>query len=893
MITRYSSRRESIAGSLLNKKLKNAKSYDRIAGYFSSSIFEVAGENLDKIDGKIRVICNSEVRPEDVKTAKKAKKAIRQEWCNNQPEELDLKNYRFKKLYEYLKNGKLEVRILPNREFGLIHGKAGVITYENGNKTSFLGSVNESKSGWQNNYELVWEDNSKESVEWVQEEFEALWNHPSTIELPDFIIKDIRRIYKRTVIENEEDIKKTKNLPAAANIETPIFRKELGLWEHQKYFIEKIFKEHRKNNGARYVLADPVGLGKTLQLGISAQLMALYGDKPVLIIAPKSLMKQWQEELNELVNIPTARWDGLNWIDENGVKYSNNGRKGVLKCPRKIGIISQGLVTAKSKTVEYLKNKEFECVVVDETHHARRKFINPNNNFYKFEKTNLYNYLLELSSKTKSMLLATATPIQLHPIELWDLLNILGKGSEKVLGSKNSLWRKKGTINTGLELVKNQGNDLSKVEKWRWIKNPFPSSNECVNYSLLRTNLNIKEKESVFKKTYYELEANNKAIADFIINDFFKLHNPFIRNVIRRERKYLEEKINPETKEPYLEKIKVHMIEEPPITLTGYMRDAYQYAEEFCQLIARRAKGGSFLKTLLLKRIGSSLEAGKKTGLRLEKNWNTGLDTEKEDSDIEEKSEIKNLTKEEIELLNKYVNALLSNKAEDPKLMKIKELLNRKNWIKEGVIIFSQYFDTVEWMANQISKEFKDEKIGIYAGSNKSGYFLNDKFHIKSKEDIKKMVKDYEVKILFGTDAASEGLNLQSLRRLINIDLPWNPTRLEQRKGRIQRSGQRFSDIYIYNMRYENSVEDRVHELLSERLKDITAIFGQLPDILEDVWIEIALNEKEKAKQIIKKIPDKHPFEIKYNDKVSASDWESCTEVLSEELKQRKLKEGW
>jgi superfamily II DNA/RNA helicase len=168
-----------------------------------------------------------------------------------------------------------------------------------------------------------------------------------------------------------------------------------------------------------------------------------------------------------------------------------------------------------------------------------------------------------------------------------------------------------------------------------------------------------------------------------------------------------------------------------------------------------------------------------------------------------------------------------------------------------------------------------------------------DYFYKGTKDDIKEMVMNYDLKILLGTDAASEGLNLQALRRLINIDLPWNPTRLEQRKGRIQREGQRFDKIYLYNMRYKDSVEDRVHELLSKRLKNITDIFGQLPDVLEDAWINIALDKKEKAKKIINKVPEKHPFEVKYNEQVQANDWESCTKILSEETKLEELKKPW
>ena len=94
-------------------------------------------------------------------------------------------------------------------------------------------------------------------------------------------------------------------------------------------------------------------------------------------------------------------------------------------------------------------------------------------------------------------------------------------------------------------------------------------------------------------------------------------------------------------------------------------------------------------------------------------------------------------------------------------------------------------------------------KIALYAGGDKSGMFIDGQFVKRPKDELKKMVKTGEIKILFGTDAASEGLNLQTLGALINIDLPWNPTRLEQRKGRIQRIGQRFDEVWIYNMRYK------------------------------------------------------------------------------------------
>ncbi len=127
---------------------------------------------------------------------------------------------------------------------------------------------------------------------------------------------------------------------------------------------------------------------------------------------------------------------------------------------------------------------------------------------------------------------------------------------------------------------------------------------------------------------------------------------------------------------------------------------------------------------------------------------------------------------------------------------------------------------------------------------------------------------------------------------LINLDLPWNPTRLEQRKGRIQRIGQLADTVFVYNMRYLDSVEDRVHQLLSTRLQGIYTLFGQVPDVLEDVWIDVALGEVEKAKQVIAAIPKKHPFDIKYQ-RIEKIDWETCERVLAKEVKRAALSKGW
>ena len=155
MIQRFSSRRQNLDASFINERLKGAVSYDRIAGFFRSSLLEIAGEQLEHLDGKIRVVCNSDMDVRDVETAKAAQQGLRRSWCAGEPEKLPASaQVRFQRLYDLLASGKMAVKVLPDQTFGLIHGKAGIIRYRDGRKTCFMGSTNESLSAWKLNYEL-------------------------------------------------------------------------------------------------------------------------------------------------------------------------------------------------------------------------------------------------------------------------------------------------------------------------------------------------------------------------------------------------------------------------------------------------------------------------------------------------------------------------------------------------------------------------------------------------------------------------------------------------------------------------------------------------------------------------------------------------------------------
>ncbi|MBD5170377.1 MAG: DEAD/DEAH box helicase family protein [Oscillibacter sp.] len=914
MIKRYSSRLEKLDEAFLNKKLTQARNYDRIAGYFCSSILEVAGEAIEAVSGTVRVICNSGLSKEDVDVAVHAQR-MKQEWCAYEPEEKftsEESSGRLVRLHRLLASGKLQVRVIPDEVYGLMHGKAGVITYDDGSQTCFIGSINETKSAFRLNYEMIWEDDSPEAIQWVQSEFDFFWNNPYAVNLCDFVVADIERISRRRVVPLHDWREHADaEIPAAA-AEEPVFRKEFGLWEHQKYFVELAFREHKRDGGARFILADQVGLGKTIQLAMSAKLMAFYGDKPILIIVPKTLVFQWQDEMQALLDMPSAVWTGHGWQDETGYFYQESGIRSILHCPRRVGIISQGLVARRTEAANLLLQGSYECVIVDEAHRARRRNANRDADRCKVDQNFLLQFICEISARTKSLLLATATPVQVNTIEAFDLVNALSIPTFKVMGNQYSDWHRRPQ--TMLDMVCGKiPVPESEIAMWDIMRNPFPGRDAGGRISRLRNDLDIPDTTYVLPAEVYKdaRRSRQRSIETLYHTDEFVLnYNPYIRHIVRRTRDYLENTINEKTGEPYLKKIEVVLYGEndlDALPLEGYLRQAYEKAQEFCSLLSQRVRAGGFMSTLILKRIGSTMLAGETTAKKMLAWTEEGkqiladeFDTLFEDDDDEAPSEVKDLTAEETELLRELVKMLSMNRDRDPKYERVLEILtkgvrdNGTPWKDYGCIIFSQYFDSAAHLAKTLSLDIPDTVIGLYAGGDKSGFYRDGVFRKALKDDIKAQVRERKIKILVGTDAASEGLNLQTLSTLINLDLPWNPTRLEQRKGRIQRIGQVSDVVRIYNLRYRDSVEDKVHKALSRRLNDIYDMFGQIPDTLEDVWIDVAANRMEQAQERIDAMPVQNPFAIKYETTPPATEnWDMCAAVLDKHEKREQLLRGW
>jgi predicted dinucleotide-binding enzyme len=130
---------------------------------------------------------------------------------------------------------------------------------------------------------------------------------------------------------------------------------------------------------------------------------------------------------------------------------------------------------------------------------------------------------------------------------------------------------------------------------------------------------------------------------------------------------------------------------------------------------------------------------------------------------------------------------------------------------------------TAEWVLEALCVEFPDEPVALYAGGSAS--FVQR--GTAAREQIKASIQRGDVRLVCATDAACEGLNLQRLGAQVNVDLPWNPSRLEQRKGRVQHIGQIRDNVHVLNLRYAGTVEDQVYAALSDRFGDIFSVLGR------------------------------------------------------------------
>lgn len=295
-----------------------------------------------------------------------------------------------------------------------------------------------------------------------------------------------------------------------------------------------------------------------------------------------------------------------------------------------------------------------------------------------------------------------------------------------------------------------------------------------------------------------------------------------------------------------------------------YISDVYDQSKKLLEGKEKTALG--FVMTTYRQRLTSSLHAIEESLKRRQENLRSGLSdaSEVSESDLEtgaitDREEVlrreyglrvdqiganssagERVRQFELSELEDFISQLY-DVPEDPKLEQLMQDLNELSArARDTVIIFTQYTDTLDAIKEKVCLSHGD--VGTYSGSGGEIYESeSEEWRTVSKERVKREFTDSDgdLSILVCTDSASEGLNLQTCDAMVCYDLPWNPQRVEQRIGRIDRIGQKNERVLVWNYVYDETVEEDIYERLGERINLFEQAVGPLRPILEGLEGEV------------------------------------------------------
>lgn len=868
--------------------LGRSKLYQRRTGYFNSRALAMAARGLSGLinnGGKMQMICSVELDAADMEVYSDPSKHAR--FIDGQArlvakmmeEPYDqLEKDRFSILAEMLSRGLLEIKVAFPDGSGIFHEKAGIFKDEAGNFVAFNGSDNETPGGWLHNTESFhvfrsWGENDHILSE--QNIFDMLWNERfpkvTVVPLPKAIEESILR-YKRyddgdwwTMVDRPErdgqqvDVPDFVWTPELAYIfESPrLWNRsdfafaETGIepFEHQDYVANTVMSLWPP----RCMLCDEVGLGKTIEAGLILKgLMASGKLDRVLILAPKNILKQWQLQMLSKFNLTT-------WILEGNYVLGPQPDPD-LPVPKEpadiinpfrtkpIMLVSSQLVRSEARLAQATQ-VEYDLIFLDEAHHARAS----RGAGGRRESNLLLQAMESLKLQTQGLIFMTATPIQLSRTDLWDLLMVLEIPGE---------WQDENSFDRFFEEMNKKHPD------WNFLLDMVRSSINAygIDKGSVRSIGTKYPKVDVYRLEQLLKDGNGNQVRELSAQEVEALklllyrHTPAYKLIFRNTRELLKEyhrqgkfKERIADREP-LPPIVISLdgSEDDPRSELGLYSRIDKYVRDYYDSYNSVRKGLGFIMEVYRKRLTSSFYAITKSLERRRDKLQTALRTgdlhelipdeieEEDEAEYEGAEELGDLRSDqvraiitaELEYLNTFLNDLRSLRT-DTKTDAMDELLRKL--LRSGtrqVIMFSQYMDTVEHILDYLRPKYGD-KLGSYSGSG-GRYWDGGRWATCSKQKIQEKFRndDDPLCILVCTDAASEGLDLQTCDTLINFDIPWNPMRIEQRIGRIDRIGQRSPKVFIHTYFYKDTVEEEVYRRCLQRIDFFRTTLGNLQPIL-------------------------------------------------------------
>ncbi|HOF40841.1 MAG TPA: SNF2-related protein [Candidatus Hydrogenedentes bacterium] len=790
---------------------------------------------------------------------------------------------------------------------GLYHAKAGLLVDAVGDKLAFRGSINETLAGWKQNCESFdvscsWRGEwDLQRVVKTESYFQQLWANKAktaeVLDVPEAVKQELLQFLPKddtvlnppvAVLPPEEPVE--EEVPEAVEPETlatdavdsvdelppeetladherrrrvwaflrdAAKRKDGALvavktctvdpWPHQL----RAYKRMLDAWPFRLLIADEVGLGKTIEAGLIIRHAWISGiAKRILILVPSALMRQWQAEMYEKFNLLVPMYTGqsLVWPERHFRRQPLEQKVARNEWTQQpLVIASSHLMRRKDRQSELTDAEDWDLLVVDEAHHARRRGAG---SAQEKGPNRLLRLLLDVKDKAKSLLLMTATPMQVHPVEIWDLLNVLGLPPE---------WD--APVFTQYFDVLNRNPDEKSLQ---WLARLFQATEEAYGplgseeldhvadgFSLSRIERRgvlsaLREPSSLIP--IKRLNARQRKVALAVLRTASPVRYRMSRHTRTLLRQYAR---NGLLDSPIADRA----VTDIAIEMTAGERALYEAVEEYISTTYQAATPGKrtavgFVMTTYRRRVASSFHALRKTlekklalmdehanqpfldelQLREDASQDELLDEvdSPEETVAMEQDALVFEHKESIRALLKCIARL----GTDSKALRlIAELNDAFAQGYGGAIIFTQYADTMEFLKDFVAERV-DLPIGCFSGEGGQRREPSGAWGKCSKEEIKRLLRTNEIKVLICTDAAGEGLNLQSCGVLVNYDLPWNPMKVEQRIGRIDRIGQVNPTVRIINLGYADTVEVDVYFALHERIGLFTGVVGKLQPIL-------------------------------------------------------------
>ncbi len=620
--------------------------------------------------------------------------------------------------------------------------------------------------------------------------------------------------------------------------------KEVGLLSHQI----GVFKEALSRWPIRILLADEVGLGKTIETGaLISYLQKFCNVKRIAILTPASLQRQWQKELKEYFKQDF-------WIYNSSLQTCENDKVSISvgKNPlSQIGKIDNVIISwhwarlGAKEQIRFNKDNLPNLLIVDEAHHARIKENNSN-----IEKTQLYCLLKEMQRYIPHIILATATPYQTNIHDYFSLLDILGIPENFIDSLQHYTKWVRG------EIPDRMNSQIKHLKFIHGFKEKYQLN--LPNIKLLH---NLENKETTDIKFYKDIIQKIQKIPR---NDIIATH-PATFLTTRNFRSGLKNLGYGFPKSHF---------EGFEIAIDNNQSDLLEDIEEYIQLhlghlerhLSENNKIG-LLRSLYKQRMVSSFKAAYDTLKNRENKLQKILNDKKIDNfilnvlsefnsesndendalpDFSNVSESTNLSQSileiartELYIVNRLVSKLekmfTEGKIFDPKLVKLKKLLKEHLLKNHKILVFSRFTSTTSAIIDELKEFYNNAGVGRFDGKY-VGIYKITKNTVEFLPCNRKTIIDYlnngKIKILICSDAASEGLNLHAANVVINVDVPWNPSRLQQRFGRVDRLGQKSENVHLINLYYPNSIEERMYRVLENRRIDFRAVLGEVPEIM-------------------------------------------------------------